>query len=111
MGHPCQQDGTRHTLSTVSPGNPFSTCLVGLSLDKWPNPNSDPEIAFNTSVVADRWDAWILHLQQSNLEPQDPELLGSVKIDYCLYFNDSGKNQSLVQCVNSSCLQKSLCLV
>jgi len=92
MGHPCQQDGTRHTLSTVSPGNPFSTCLVGLSLDKWPNPNSDPEIAFNTSVVADRWDAWILHLQQSNLEPQDPELLGSVKIDYCLYFNDSGKN-------------------
>lgn len=30
------------------------------------------------------------------------ELLGSVKMDYCLYFNYSGKNQSLTQCVNSS---------
>jgi len=30
------------------------------------------------------------------------ELLGLVKMDYCSYFNYSGKNQSLVQFVNSS---------
>ncbi|XP_048786975.1 uncharacterized protein LOC125686699 [Lagopus muta] len=88
-------------LSTASPGNPFS-CLVGQPLDKWPIPNSIAEIAFNTSAVVDKWDGWVLRLQQSNLEPQELELLGSVKMDYCLYFNYSGKNQSLVQCVNSS---------
>lgn len=75
---------------------------MGQPLNKWPIPNSVPGRAFNTSTVVNRWDGRVPHLQQSNLEPQDLKLLGSVKMDYCFYFNYSGKNQLLVQCVNSS---------
>lgn len=43
-------------LSTTSPRNPFSTCLVGQLLDKWPILSSVLGIAFNTSTVVNRWD-------------------------------------------------------
>ncbi|XP_031464539.1 uncharacterized protein LOC116238794 [Phasianus colchicus] len=83
-------------LSTASPGNPFS-CLMGQPLKKWPAPRYAP----NRKAAVDKWDGWVKHLQQRNLEPQQLELLGSVKMDYCLYFNYSGENQPLVQSVNA----------
>lgn len=42
------------------------------------------------------------HRLTTFLEPQEVDLLGSVKVDMCLFFNYAGQNQSLVQNVNSS---------
>ena len=82
-------------LATASPNNPFSTCFVGLPLDKWPIPESVkhafPALSPN---LMNEWDAWVSFLPQATLEPQEIELLGSVKMDFCVKFNYTGKNQS-----------------
>lgn len=51
---------------------------------------------------ADNWDGWGAYLPLLPREPQELELLGSIKMDSCLYFNHTGKKQSVAQNVNSS---------
>lgn len=70
-------------------------------MDSWPVP-ADQQWVANGSGVVDNWDGWVPYLSQGDLKPQELELLGSVKMDYCVYFNYSGKNQTMRQCVNSS---------
>jgi len=84
-------------LAAASPNNPFSTCLVGLPLNDWPIPRAFQSIFPSKSVsrnVTDCWDIWTPGLPLATLEPQEIELLGSVKMDFCVKFNYTGKNQS-----------------
>ncbi|XP_054043217.1 syncytin-A-like [Rissa tridactyla] len=83
-------------LATASPNNPFSTCLVGLPLDEWPQP-SNPAIKTvynNSREIVDSWDGYFPYFPIGDLEPQEIELLGSVKMDFCVKFNYTEKNQS-----------------
>lgn len=89
-------------LSVASSMNPFSTCLVGLPLDNWTLTVVPSSMAMVTLPhPVDTWDGWVVHQSMTFLEPQEIDLLGSVKMDMCLYFNYTGQNQSLVQNVNS----------
>ena len=84
-------------LAMATPDQPFSTCLVGLPLDEWPIPRDLQSLFPPKNVsknVTDNWDVWIPHLPLATLEPQEIELLGSVKMDFCIKFNYMGKNQS-----------------
>ena len=82
-------------LATASPNNPFSTCLVGLPLDEWPVPTNLKAIFPNGSQnLTENWDIWVPCLPQATLEPQETELLGSVKMGICVKLNYTGKNQS-----------------
>lgn len=86
-------------LSTASPNNPFSTCLVGLPLDKWPVPEELQKLFPPGNVsqnITEYWDLWAPQLPRATLEPQEIELLGSVKMDFCVRFNYTGRNQSRV---------------
>ncbi|XP_072186952.1 syncytin-2-like [Excalfactoria chinensis] len=78
-------------LALSSPGNPFSTCLVGIPLDASPCPEGVPPCQSNdTKGYADNWDVYIPHFPIAPLEPQELEILGSVKADWCIYFNWTG---------------------
>lgn len=79
-------------MATASPENPFTTCLVGLPLDTRPHPPSAHVLNFENN--ADPWNQWVPYLPSAALEPQELELLGSVKMDLCVKFNYSGANQS-----------------
>lgn len=79
-------------LSVASPSNPFSTCLVRLPMDVWPIPVDTIRTlktqGHRTKVVkpnpVDDWDHWIKRLPYTPNEPQELELLGSIKMDYCI---------------------------
>ena len=82
-------------LVLTSPGNPFSTCLVGIPLDTWPCPSSvyicngaEPKCNI------DNWDNIVSSFPQAILEPQELEILGSIQADACLYFNWSSVYRS-----------------
>lgn len=79
-------------LAMASPENLFSTCLVGLALDEWPRPSQAHIL--DSENHADAWEQWVPFLPYAGLEPQEVELLGSVKMDLCVKFNYSGSNQS-----------------
>ncbi|KAM6188175.1 uncharacterized protein WM294_015919 [Sarcoramphus papa] len=83
-------------------GNPFSTCLVGVPADTWPNTTQSQHLCSSFNACVDNWDGWSAHLPQLPQEPQELELLGSVKMDSCLYFNYSGRNRTTAQNINSS---------
>ncbi|XP_021252233.1 uncharacterized protein LOC110398677 [Numida meleagris] len=101
-------------LSMSSSDSPFTTCLVGLPLDqgKW------EQLAHTTSAssvvqeekvwggnwTVDMWDQWVPHLPPMPLPPQELELLGSVKMDWCVFFNYSGNDQFLSWSVNATML-------
>lgn len=91
-------------LSPSSPGNPFSTCLVGLPLDKWSLGLSNPfkKACGGGRNVTNNWDRCLPHLKHLPIEPQELELLGSIKMDWCLYFNYSGANISRAWSVNAT---------
>lgn len=92
-------------LSLSSPGNPFTTCLVGLPADPWPCPGAIPTCKTNDSKQSvDHWDQWASYFPIAPQEPQELELLGSVQADACLYFNHSSKTNTLnhTNIVNSS---------
>ncbi|XP_050842369.1 syncytin-2-like [Serinus canaria] len=93
-------------LSLSTPGNPFSTCLVGLPTDFWPCPSSTPTCnSSDLNTTVDGWDQWAPYLPKANQKPQELDLLGSVKMDVCVYFNHSSRTQTGVNhttVVNSS---------
>nr|XP_041567365.1 uncharacterized protein LOC121468201 [Taeniopygia guttata] len=100
-------------LSTASAENPMSTCLVGVPSkgDEFPiglvrpqkqvNENKIPEagaefyrrrgaveqvkIPVQNPLIL--WQKWILHLPSAEGEPQELELLGSAKAEYCIQFD------------------------
>lgn len=66
-----------------SPSNPFTTCPVGQPADNWPVPSAQQGVPQKNGVV-DTWDGWTPYLSHAELEPQEIDLLDSVKMDYCL---------------------------
>lgn len=74
-------------LSVATPENPFSTCLVGLPLDTWPDPMPEFSLCNNPQSCVDNWDGVYAHLPQVMQEPQELELLGSVIMNACVMFN------------------------
>lgn len=91
-------------LSISSPGNPFSTCLVRLPLDNWdlglPNPFEEAWGGWQNAT--NNWDGCLPHLNHLPIDPQELELLGSTKMNWCLYFNYSGANVSREWSVNAT---------
>lgn len=89
-------------LCVATPNNPFSTCLVGLARDEWPvnkkafsnmqsnSPNT--KLKFNP---VDFWDSQSPSLPHEPLEPQELQLFGSVKMDYCITFRYKKRVQSV----------------
>lgn len=75
-----QQLQKGHIVHSTSPWNPPCLLLANTVLQN--------------SNHADTWDQWTPNLSLASLEPQELELLGSVKMDFCVKFNYSGKNQS-----------------
>ncbi|RMC19997.1 hypothetical protein DUI87_00843 [Hirundo rustica rustica] len=82
-------------LTHSRPGKPFSTCLVGLPVSEWPIPENIPP-AISKSIVnpVDRWDVWMKFLPVAPFEPQELEILGSVRIQFCVKFGLSGVAQN-----------------
>ncbi|XP_072778618.1 uncharacterized protein [Taeniopygia guttata] len=89
-------------LSTASAENPMSTCLVGVPskgdefpiglvrLQKQVNENKIPgvgKIPVQNPLIL--WQKWILDLPSAEGEPQELELLGSAKAEYCIQFDFS----------------------
>ncbi|RMB92374.1 hypothetical protein DUI87_31249 [Hirundo rustica rustica] len=78
-------------LTHSRPGKPFSTCLVGLPVSKWPIPeNIPPEISKSIVDPVDQWDVWTKFLPAAPFEPQELEILGSVHMQFCVKFGLSG---------------------
>jgi len=89
-------------LSIASPGNPFSTCLVGVPLDEWPIPPALTSVVPpDNGTVNDMWDLWTDQLPLAQLEPQEIELLGSIRMDFWFFFNYTGRNQTHAWGVNT----------
>lgn len=98
----------------VTLANTIRECLVGLPLDqgKWEqlaHTTSSSSVVLEEEVWADNCrvdmsDKWIHHLPPMSLPPQYLELLGSVKMDWCVFFNYSGNYQSLSWSVNATML-------
>ncbi|XP_054370412.1 uncharacterized protein LOC129046651 [Molothrus ater] len=100
-------------LSLSSPGNPFTTCLVGLPADPWPCPSHVPTCKVsNARTSVDNWDQWISHFPIAPQEPQELELLESVMADACIHFNHrsllSVKNHSNVVTSSMAVYQNAL---
>lgn len=103
-----------HCLSVSSPASPFTMCLLGLPVDqrKWEqlaHTTSSSSVVLEEKVwggnwMVDMWDQWAPHLPPESLPLQELELLRSVKIDWCVFFNYSGNSQSLLWSVNATML-------
>ncbi|XP_074713454.1 syncytin-2-like [Strix uralensis] len=91
-------------LSTANPENPFSTCLVGVPVDTWPIPQTLQAFSLCNSSknCTDNWDGVYSHLPQVTQEPQELELLGSVIMDACVFFNYSYNTTRRGQNVNAT---------
>lgn len=80
-------------LSIASPGNPFSTCLVGLPMDMLPIAEdaihtlqkNSPKTTKKYNPV-DAWDYWTWKLPHALQELQELELLGSTKMDFLKFY-------------------------
>ncbi|XP_017585504.1 PREDICTED: uncharacterized protein LOC108445601 [Corvus brachyrhynchos] len=94
-------------LSNSNPEMPFATCLVGVPVKNWPIPiyhdpltkkqlNSKPEVASGRNPVKD-WDLWTIKLPKATAEtqeePQELEILGSLTMDFCLTFSNSNQQK------------------
>lgn len=55
---------------------------------------------WNLWTLGNTWEWWIPYLPKASVEPQKLELLGSVKVKFCVKFDYSGKNQSVVRGVS-----------
>lgn len=74
-------------LTHSRPGKPFSTCLVGLLMDKWPIPKNTPlKILQVVMDPVNEWRLWTQLLPLAPFEPQELEIFGSTKMNFCLKF-------------------------
>lgn len=82
-------------LATASPENPFSTCLGC----RWMFGQYETTVCTEKYVEnpAEMWDQWTPYLPKAPFELQELELLGGVKMDFCVRFNYMGKDQSKVR--------------
>lgn len=70
-------------LTSSNPEKPFSTCLVGLLVDNWPVPqNVSPDLPQFVINPSEEWGVWTKFLPAAPNEPQELEILGSVKLDF-----------------------------
>ncbi|XP_077645903.1 uncharacterized protein LOC144247957 [Lonchura striata] len=92
-------------LSTASAENPMSTCLIGVPskedefpiglvrLQKQVNENKIPKGAGQVEAQVRNplilWQGWVSHLPTAEGEPQELELLGSAKAEFCIQFDFS----------------------
>ncbi|XP_052523188.1 uncharacterized protein LOC128072973 [Tympanuchus pallidicinctus] len=75
-------------LAMSSPSNPFSTCLLGIPLESLPCPPSAlPCNSTHPRSYADGWDSFLPYFPPADLEPQERELLGSIRADWCIFLN------------------------
>jgi len=90
-------------LSIASPGNPFFNmpcwCPFGCMAHTLALTSVVPP---NNGTVTDMWDLWTVQLPLAQLEPQETELLGSIRMDFCLFFNSTGRNQTHAGSINTS---------
>ncbi|KAK4813039.1 hypothetical protein QYF61_006530 [Mycteria americana] len=98
-------------LSVVSAENPFTTCLVGIPLRSLEYEGLVNRIAPSVSIflqikngtrAMDQWDGWMSHRLQTNLEPQELNILGCVTATACLQFNYTGTSKTLKRDVTAS---------
>ncbi|XP_077644184.1 uncharacterized protein LOC144247421 [Lonchura striata] len=92
-------------LSTASAQNPMSTCLIGVPskedefpidlvrLQKQVNEDKIPKGAGQVKAQVPNplilWQGWVSHLPTAEGEPQELELLGSAKAEFCIQFDFS----------------------
>ncbi|XP_059322528.1 uncharacterized protein LOC132069998 [Ammospiza nelsoni] len=72
------------------PGRPFSTCMVGLPVDKWLVPKHTPVKV--SQVIMDpvsEWCSWTKLLPVASSEPQELEIFGSTTMELCMRFEIS----------------------
>lgn len=79
-------------LATATPGNPLSTCFVGIPLETWPIPLQAPYRIGTGAGQVENWDGWTSYLPEASLDPQELDLSGSIKMDYCLFFSYLGSD-------------------
>ncbi|KAK4822299.1 hypothetical protein QYF61_012998 [Mycteria americana] len=92
-------------LSVVSAGNPFTTCLVGIPLRSLEYEGLVNRIApsvKNGTGAMDQWDGWMWHVLQTDLEPQELNILGCVTATACLQFNYTGMSKTLKRDITAS---------
>ncbi|XP_068855798.1 uncharacterized protein [Aphelocoma coerulescens] len=96
-------------LSTTTPENPFSTCLVNVPIENWPIPEKIDRALrgiFAGSEVwehytpVNTWEWWTPYLPKISDEPEELEILGSVKVKFCVEFYSTNMNQSLMKDVS-----------
>lgn len=74
-------------LTDSRPGRPFSTCLVGLPVNEWPIPKNTPtKISWVISNPVNEWCLWTQFLPVTPFEPEELEILGSTKMNFCIKF-------------------------
>lgn len=87
-------------MSVATSDNPFSTCVVGLPTDVWPlNKDAIPVLHPHKEWIhnpVDKWDYWALKLPHAPIEPQELEIMGSVKIDFFIRFHYIKKTLELL---------------
>ncbi|XP_032909172.1 uncharacterized protein LOC116993041 [Catharus ustulatus] len=75
-------------LTHSRPKKPFSTCLVGLPVKDWPIPKDIPAKVLQVMLTpVDAWRIWTQFLPVAPFEPQELEILGSMKMDFCIKFS------------------------
>ncbi|PKU29017.1 hypothetical protein llap_20679 [Limosa lapponica baueri] len=94
----------------TQPQNPFHTCLVDLLLDNISAIVAEAEggqlaKSHCFDSIADclgYWDTWDDKFPRLPLEPQEIDILGSIKMDSCVYFNYTKypRNETYVQDVS-----------
>lgn len=82
-------------LTHSKPKKPFTTCLVGLPVKEWPIPkNIPPKVLQAVSTPVDGWHVWVQFLPIAPFEPQELEILGSTRMDFCIKFSLLGMTEN-----------------
>ncbi|XP_072780552.1 uncharacterized protein [Taeniopygia guttata] len=78
-------------LTHSKPGKPFSTCLVGVPVEKWPIPkNIPPNVLKSFSDPVGGWHVWTQFLPVAHFEPPELDIFGSTRMKFCIIFNPLG---------------------
>lgn len=97
-------------LSATTPNNPLSTCFAGLPADQWLLMEKaihklHPHNKWIHNPV-DNWYYWTWDLPHAPLEPQELEILGSLKTDFSVKFHYINKIEGIQKIHRSIDIQK-----